>query len=266
MTGEGRGRRWIIQDAIRDSRLPPLTRLLLHTLNNAADPDTGRIPYRFSPSLVDLRRWTGMREETFLNELNRAEERGWLVRERSKGGRTRRTRYTVVIPETGPPPGPVSDDGNRSVSGPVSADVNRSGSGPVSADVNRSASGPPVLDQRTRSLSPRARALDEALAERLPGASDEEREKLIRWIEEQNPRNPCPYLRGIPDADLRVKLKEIRRGGTHQGPGRGETREDPLAYRPEPDPPPVSDGPPAAPMAESIADVRAHLSSRRRPE
>lgn len=111
MTSEGRGRRWILDDAIEASGLPVTTRHLMHTLLRGANVETGLIPDRYMPSLVILRRRTGMRHEVLLRELDRAERLGWLECEHSKGGRGRRSRYRVVIPETipetGPAPGPV---------------------------------------------------------------------------------------------------------------------------------------------------------------
>lgn len=66
--------------AIRGSDLPPTDRHILMTLASLADPDTGIIPDRFTPSFTDLSRFTGLGRSTVGRRLPFIEEAGWIKR------------------------------------------------------------------------------------------------------------------------------------------------------------------------------------------
>jgi DNA-binding MarR family transcriptional regulator len=92
-----RGRRWILDDAIEQSALAPVTRHVLHTLLRRADARTAVIPDQRLPTLGQLQAATGLRKQTMTEALKDAIDRGWLTRERG-GGPGHSTRYTITIP------------------------------------------------------------------------------------------------------------------------------------------------------------------------
>jgi hypothetical protein len=204
--------------AIEHSDLPHKTRHLLVTLVYREDWKTGLIPEQFLPSLVTLEKVTGFRHETLLGELNRAENKGWLKRGRSKGGRGHRTRYTVTVPQRGPDAAPFP----AARTGPDAEPFGAGETGPVSSG-NRSdpgtETGPhagPQLIQSSTGLS-----LGDLLAGRLPDISPDERENLAAWIIEQNSvRNPRAYLPTLPEDHLRGHLADLRKQ-VRDGPGAG---------------------------------------------
>jgi hypothetical protein len=194
--------------AIENSGLRPRTRLVLHALVRRENWDTGLIPDLYQPSLVRLEKVTGLRHETLLRELNRAENTGWLKRDRGKGGRGHRTRYTVTVPQRGPDAAPFP----AVTTGPDAEPFQAGKTGPVPPG-NRSdpgtETGPhagPQLIQSSTGLSP-----GDLLAGPLPDISPDEREDLAAWIIEQNAvRNPRAYLPTLSADDLRGHLADLR--------------------------------------------------------
>jgi hypothetical protein len=105
------------------------------------------------------------------------------------------------MPETGPLPDRIPGAEN----GPE-ADRFTDGKGSAFVPGKRSASGP-QLNQRTNlSLSARERTV----SERLPEATPQEREMIIKRIETLQPTSVPAYFRSIPDGDLKAMLEEIR--------------------------------------------------------
>lgn len=88
--------------AVRESDLVPSARHLIQTLISLGDPETCLIPDRFTPSLSDLKRFTGMSRSTVAVQLNYLEKEGWLKRDKPDTHRSwrdkERTRYFVQIP------------------------------------------------------------------------------------------------------------------------------------------------------------------------
>jgi hypothetical protein len=64
----------------------------------------------------------------------------------------------------------------------------------------------PLLMSPQISLSPYA----QLVSDRLPEATPEEREMILKRIEAQEPKSFPAYFRSIPDADLKAMLEEIR--------------------------------------------------------
>lgn len=95
--------RFEYERAIRDSDLPPLSRLLTLTLATWADVKTGIIPARLTPSLSMLESATGMDRSTVRRHLNKLESDGWVGRNRPAVADARakkaRTQYTITIPK-----------------------------------------------------------------------------------------------------------------------------------------------------------------------
>lgn len=95
--------RFEYERAIRDSDLPPLSRLLTLTLATWADVKTGAIPARLTPSLSMLESATGMDRSTVRRHLNKLEKDGWVGRDRPAVADARskkaRTQYTITIPK-----------------------------------------------------------------------------------------------------------------------------------------------------------------------
>jgi hypothetical protein len=208
--------RWQLDDAIESSDLRALTRHVLHAILRRADVRTGRIPSQHQPSLKFLEKRTGLRHETLLRELNRAEAAGWLIRQRpnrasAQGGpgRGHRTHYTIVIPEKGPDPGPIAKgSGTRTASRPEKGPVSP-GKGSGTRTTGRS--------EADLSLSPHA----QLVSDRLPEAAPEEREMIVKRLESRAQVSFPAYLRRIGDADLKAMLEEIRAElQPHQGAAR----------------------------------------------
>lgn len=95
--------RFEYERAIRDSELPPLSRLLTLTLATWADVKTGLIPARLTPSLSMLESATGMDRSTVRRHLNKLEADGWVGRNRPAVADARskkaRTQYAITIPQ-----------------------------------------------------------------------------------------------------------------------------------------------------------------------
>lgn len=95
--------RFEYERAIRDSELPPLSRLLTLTLATWADVKTGVIPARLTPSLSMLESATGMDRSTVRRHLNKLEKDGWVGRDRPAVADARskkaRTQYAITIPK-----------------------------------------------------------------------------------------------------------------------------------------------------------------------
>lgn len=216
-----RGRRWVNDDAILGSDLPHNVRHLLHVLNLRADAFSGEIPAQFQPSLKTLERGTGFRHETLLRLLTFAEDRGWLDRKRSRGGRGHRTHYRITPPQTGP------DDGSidTAETGPYTASFAASKTGPDpdrTGRENRSGSaaktGPhagPQLDQGARSgarSSIGAAAGDAAnVIRRYTNATDDEITKLLEQPDVQNAGNPAAWCTTLgKNGDLRRRVDQLR--------------------------------------------------------
>jgi hypothetical protein len=105
---DNQGRRWMLDQAIEWSGLPPMTRHVLHTLLRRADAQTGLIPDEHQPSYVRLRSVTGLGQGALAGALRDAEKNGWLWRRRGGGRGGQKTRYVVKLPrET------VDDDDNN---------------------------------------------------------------------------------------------------------------------------------------------------------
>jgi hypothetical protein len=205
--------RWGKDTAVETSGLPPRTRHLLHTLLRRAVPETGLIPDRFQPSLISLEQKTGLRHETLLRELNRAEKAGWLIRHRSKGGRGHRTHYTVAIPETGPRAGSVA----ARRTGPRHGRFEAAETGPaprINGSAPAAGTGPHAGPQ-LRSGSERVsdHVLGEMLAAQLPEIDPGEREMLAAWIDAKHaPRKIRAYLGSLQREHLLGHLSDMRAG------------------------------------------------------
>ncbi|MEV8245010.1 hypothetical protein AB0R01_14710 [Streptomyces rochei] len=86
---------------VRTSQLGPFLRLTALALGTYADAD-GRIPDEAQPTLQDLCHATGLslhHLHYFLRDLDRA---GWLARETTTQGSTRRTTYALTLPASQP--------------------------------------------------------------------------------------------------------------------------------------------------------------------
>jgi len=93
---------WDVMRVVRSSSLPPVARHLVLTLVSLGDPETCVIPDRFTPSLTDLTKFTGLSRSTVATQLNVVEVAGWVKRDkpdvRASWGAKARTRYFVQIP------------------------------------------------------------------------------------------------------------------------------------------------------------------------
>ena len=85
--------------SVRDSSLPPVTRLVLLTMVTWIDNRTGLC----FPSLQTLAEGTGLAKSTVAVHLRRAEEAGFLRRTQRKRGRQHTsTLYKALTPNHGP--------------------------------------------------------------------------------------------------------------------------------------------------------------------
>lgn len=92
------GGRLAYERGIRYSSLLPISRHIALTLATWASIDTGVIPDRFMPSKETLEAATGLSRGAIVKHLNLLEAEGWLSRE-TGGGRSRRTKFRLLIPE-----------------------------------------------------------------------------------------------------------------------------------------------------------------------
>lgn len=93
--------KWEVNDAIQASRMAPNARLVMFVLISPADPETAEIPERFTPSLDDIVRRTGLSKSAVAEWLTVLEDSGWIKRDRPTTaeslGSGRRTRYRLAI-------------------------------------------------------------------------------------------------------------------------------------------------------------------------
>lgn len=93
--------KWEVNDAIQASHMAPNARLVMFVLISAADIETAEIPERFTPSLDDIVRRTGLSKSAVAEWLTVLEESGWIKRDRPTTaeslGAGRRTRYQLAI-------------------------------------------------------------------------------------------------------------------------------------------------------------------------
>lgn len=105
--------KWEVNRAVRGSNLPAPSRLIMLTLSDVADAETGEIPEKFTPSLTVLGVETGLGRSTVARFLKDLEKGGWVVRTRpsSIGALVRgeRTQYRLSIPEPSPTTGLVPE-------------------------------------------------------------------------------------------------------------------------------------------------------------
>lgn len=134
---------WEFMRAVRGSSLPASDRLILHTLASLADPSTNVIPDRFTPSLTELARFTGLGRSTVARRLNVIEGDGWLKRDvppaRASWGSKERTRYALLVPvlvSTSPAVGLVDTDMSTPKPAP-DGDQSHSGTSPTAGPLNK---------------------------------------------------------------------------------------------------------------------------------
>lgn len=103
--------KWDVARALKAADLPAPAKLIMWDLLDSADADTAEIPEKFTPSLNDLVRTTGLSKSTVKRELNVLERGGWVVRDRPDPVKARtefaRTGYRLTVP----PPRPTVDPG-----------------------------------------------------------------------------------------------------------------------------------------------------------
>lgn len=93
--------RWTVTRAVRASDLPAPSRLIMLTLADVADTGTAEIPARFTPSLNDIARETGLDKSTVVRHLSALDAAGWVVRTKPDYAAQMRgepTRYRLTVP------------------------------------------------------------------------------------------------------------------------------------------------------------------------
>ncbi len=95
MTGK-----WEVEDALSESGLPPMTRLVVYDLLRRADAGNAAIPAQFSPGLASIARTTGLGLSTVKRHLNIAESEGWATRTRNPDAPSLHapTGYSMHVP------------------------------------------------------------------------------------------------------------------------------------------------------------------------
>lgn len=95
--------RWDVERAAFDTPMLPNRRYVLLVLATRCDHQTAVIPPRFSPSLTDLVRMTGLARSTVAVHLNGLERDGWVIRKRPNPEEARRnharTQYRLTVPK-----------------------------------------------------------------------------------------------------------------------------------------------------------------------
>lgn len=137
--------KWEVNDAIQASHMAPNARLVMFVFISAADIETAEIPERFTPSLEDIVRRSGLSKSAVAEWLTVLEESGWIKRDRpsiaESLGSGRRTRYQLAIGdmEGTPKPQRVRKSGTKATQG----DANSTGSGVRVADSPRGGQSSP---------------------------------------------------------------------------------------------------------------------------
>lgn len=94
--------KWQVNQAVKQSSLPPPARLIMFALSDAADPATAVVPDDRSPSLAELSSWTGLDTSTVTRHLNVLDADGWVHRDRPDRDVARRTgvqtKYRLDVP------------------------------------------------------------------------------------------------------------------------------------------------------------------------
>ncbi|MEU8333449.1 MarR family winged helix-turn-helix transcriptional regulator [Micromonospora sp. NPDC048839] len=138
--------RWTVERAIKSEEcdLEPPGRHLVLTLLTWTDSETAMIPERYTPSLTDLERATGMARSSVTKWLNKVEEEKWVKRIRPTVADARRkkakTVYQMGVPAdllraliargvVGPRAGPAKSESPGSVGPPAGPEKGGSGSG-----------------------------------------------------------------------------------------------------------------------------------------
>lgn len=94
------GLKWRVNRAVRQSTLPPPSRLIMLVLAERADSKTAVIPDEHTPSLVELAAETGLGEATVKRHLVALESAGWVKRERPTPEQMARhipSAYTLAV-------------------------------------------------------------------------------------------------------------------------------------------------------------------------
>jgi hypothetical protein len=95
-------KRFEIERHVLRARLEAAEVDILLVLCTRMDADSGFIERRFSPSLKQLARWTGLHKSTVCRYLHRLEAGGWLIRHRTPIHIAREhhvtTRYEIRVP------------------------------------------------------------------------------------------------------------------------------------------------------------------------
>lgn len=95
--------RWDVEDAAKAAEMAAPSLLLLLLLATFCDSKTAMVPAKYSPSLTELVRMSGLARSTVAVHLNHLERGGWLVRRRPtrKDAQTKhaRTRYALTVPK-----------------------------------------------------------------------------------------------------------------------------------------------------------------------
>lgn len=173
------GLRWKVTKAVRSSRLPSTTKLVMFVLADVADTGTAEIPPHRTPSLTVLAKETGLARSTVAAQLLALEKAGWVVRTRPETaaalGQFERTRYQLMVPASEPSP----DDGLPSA-----------GDGPSlvqEMDHPSPTTGPPsaTVGHRYRSYSDEELTTPEPSSSKALALADEHRpdvEKICRHL------------------------------------------------------------------------------------
>lgn len=155
-----------------------------------------------------IREKAGMAPSSIRRALHRLGQRGFELRVPISTGKDGRPIYAARGRSTDfyVPPLPVRPAPERRSDPDEKALTSDQKGAQFSSKRRPDPSTPPLRSPQIPSLSPRA----QLVSERLPEATPEERELIIKRIEAQNPKNFPAYFRSIPRDDLDAMLEEIR--------------------------------------------------------
>lgn len=85
----------MLEEHLRESGLPPLTRLVWHVIAGHGTARTGDVT-AYPPSLAEIAQGSGLGRRAVVNHVNELVKEGWLLRD--PGGPGRKTRYRLSAP------------------------------------------------------------------------------------------------------------------------------------------------------------------------
>lgn len=217
-----KARRHVLEELVRDSSLPPLSRLVWHVIAGHGTAKTGDVT-AFPPSLAQIAHGAGLDRRTVIDHVNNLVKEGWLHRD--PGGPGRKTRYRLSSPMDPSPPlvrpgAPSVATGAPSRTKVVRGDALDSAG--QRTNIVRPGAPYPGSPGNPGSSSPPTPAPTQAIVAARAGVDDDEAEKIMDEIKRRHtPRSLSAYVRSMAPGDIveiRNDLRAAAAAAVRSGP------------------------------------------------